>query len=399
MHDLMEQDPQFSHVFFVLCDSHGIQLLIKRILKLPHYKKLVKQAQVIVAGFAHSKLQLGILREHQKSLHNGKTMALIISVVTRWGTQYGLFKSLLRSEDSLRAYAADSRTSLMFNRSNISHWLFDNTFWQAISDLEEIFYLIHEAQKSSKSDTSHVGHITKRWLGIKEALLRLRNRPGNLFPGLEQVCMPDGIWETLYNQQTSAIHTAAFYLDLANSDTILIPKAQVVVFAFLKRYITCNQEMWVEVTEDFFYFREKQGKFNRQNPGDLWNPALVERPKLFWQHCRLVSLFLAQLAHRIFCTLANSVPSERAFSAMNYIIDKFRASMDVEQGNAAVYIYMNSKALRRAKKVATRWFTLSDAKENALKDDIVAMLEAEAELITNDEVEDLIDPTAVYNFM
>ena len=73
--------------------------------------------------------------------------------------------------------------------------------------------------------------------------------------------------------------------------------------------------------------------------------------------------------------------------------------MDVEQGNAAVYIYMNSKALRRAKKVATRWFTLSDAKENALKDDIVAMLEAEAELITNDEVEDLIDPTAVYNFM
>lgn len=121
MHGLMEQDPRFSHVFFVLCDSHGIQLLIKRILELPHYDKLVKNAQIIVAGFAHSRLQLGILREHQQSLYHGKIMALILSVITRWGTQYGLFKSLLRSKDALRAYAADPRASLMSNRSNISH--------------------------------------------------------------------------------------------------------------------------------------------------------------------------------------------------------------------------------------------------------------------------------------
>lgn len=68
---------------------------------------------------------------------------------------------------------------------------------------------------------------------------------------------------------------------------------------------------------------------------------------------------------------------------MNYIIDKFRASMDVERGNEAVYIYMNSKALQRAKKAATRWFHLNDVKENALEDDVVAMLEAEAKIITN----------------
>ena len=74
--------------------------------------------------------------------------------------------------------------------------------------------------------------------------------------------------------------------------------------------------------------------------------------------------------------------------------------MDVEQGNKTVYIYTNSKALRHAKKVTTRWsINLSNAKENALKNDIVAMLEAEAELIINDEVEDQIDSTAVHKFM
>ena len=56
MHGLMEQYPWFFNVFLVLCDSHGIQLLIKQILELPHYEKLVKQAQVIVASFAHSRL-------------------------------------------------------------------------------------------------------------------------------------------------------------------------------------------------------------------------------------------------------------------------------------------------------------------------------------------------------
>ena len=175
MHCLMEQDLRFFHLFFVLCDSHGIQLLIKRILELPQYERLVKNAQAIVAGFAHSRLQLGIFREHQQSLYNGKIMALIISVITRWGTQYGLFKSLLRSKDALRAYAADSRASLMFNKTNISYWLFDNSFWQTVSDLEEILRPIHEAQKSSESDGSHLGHVTKQWFDIKEELMRLKN--------------------------------------------------------------------------------------------------------------------------------------------------------------------------------------------------------------------------------
>lgn len=383
MHGIMGQDPRFSHVFFVPCDSQGIQVLIEQVLELPQYKELVKNARVVIAGFAHSKRQLGILREHQQALYDGKTMTLILSVITRWGTQYGLFRSLLRSKDALRVYAADPRACLMSNRSDISYWLFDNTFWQAVSDLEEILRPIHEAQKSSESDTSHVGHVTKRWLAIKDALTLLKNRPGNPFPGLEEVCKPGGIWDTLYQQQTTAIHTVAFYLDPANVDVILTPEAQIEVFAFLKRYIQCDEATWTEVTQDFLHFREKQGKFNTPNRValDIWNPALTQRPKLFWQYCRPTSPLLAQLALRIFSTPATSVPSQRAFSATNYTLDKSRASMDVERGHEAVYVYMNSNAFRRAKSAATRgWLHLGEAEEMALEDDVVAMLEAEAEI-------------------
>ena len=141
------------------------------------------------------------------------------------------------------------------------------------------------------------------------------------------------------------IHTVAYFLDPANLNEPLTLKAQTEVLTFLKKYILCDNEKWTEVTEDFFDFRQRQGKFNQQSPSNIWSTPLMERLKLFWQHCRAISPLLAQFVHCIFLTLANSVPSKRSFSAMNYIIDKFRASMDVERGNQAVYIYMNSKAL------------------------------------------------------
>ena len=51
---------------------------------------------------------------------------------------------------------------------------------------------------------------------------------------------------------------------------------------------------------------------------------------------------------------------------------------------------MNLKALQPAKKVATGWFHLSNAEENALEDDVVVILEAEAEIRTNGAEDDLV---------
>ena len=100
---------------------------------------------------------------------------------------------MIRSKDTLRAYVANPWASLISNKTDISHSLFDNFFWQGISDLEEILHPIHLAQKFSESDQPHLGHVTKRWLAIKTLLTSLRDHPGNSFPGLEEVIMPEGI--------------------------------------------------------------------------------------------------------------------------------------------------------------------------------------------------------------
>lgn len=76
---------------------------------------------------------------------------------------------------------------------------------------------IHEAQLSSEDDTVHLGHVTKRWLGVKEALVTMHQGGAS---SLYDVIKPDGIWAEVYKKQTTDIHWVAYYLDLASAGAI-----------------------------------------------------------------------------------------------------------------------------------------------------------------------------------
>jgi hypothetical protein len=77
LHDVLQAKPELEHVFFTLCDSHGLQLLIKDILQIPWFASVVKRISKIVGDFRKSLLQLAILREYQM-LEYGKHKAFII---------------------------------------------------------------------------------------------------------------------------------------------------------------------------------------------------------------------------------------------------------------------------------------------------------------------------------
>jgi hypothetical protein len=50
-----------EHVFFVPCDSHGLQLLLRDIIKFPFFADVRQKAQLIVTSFRGSKKELVIL--------------------------------------------------------------------------------------------------------------------------------------------------------------------------------------------------------------------------------------------------------------------------------------------------------------------------------------------------
>jgi len=56
---------EFKHVLFIPCDSHGLQLLIGDLLKIPVFKEGLNKAQTVVKSFRRSLLQYARLRDFQ----------------------------------------------------------------------------------------------------------------------------------------------------------------------------------------------------------------------------------------------------------------------------------------------------------------------------------------------
>jgi hypothetical protein len=62
----LENHPLLKHAFFVPCDSHGLQLLIKDILGCQPFADTIAKAQTIVSTFHQAKKQYAILRTKQE---------------------------------------------------------------------------------------------------------------------------------------------------------------------------------------------------------------------------------------------------------------------------------------------------------------------------------------------
>jgi hAT family C-terminal dimerisation region len=87
---------------------------------------------------------------------------------------------------------------------------------------------------------------------------------------------------------------------------------------------------------------------------------------MFWQLYFDDNNALAQLADRVLHTLANSVPCERAFSALNQLHTKTRNALTPERVDKLLYIQINSRTLRRDALVGKR---LEDEDEDEDEDD------------------------------
>jgi len=96
-------------------------------------------------------------------------------------------------------------------------------------------------------------------------------------------------------------------------------------------------------TQAFLRFYTRRGPFREDHSS--WGYA--EDPVMFWQLHFDDNNALAQLADRVLHTLANSVPCERAFSALNQLHTKTRNLLTPERVNKLLYIQINSRTLGR----------------------------------------------------
>jgi hypothetical protein len=92
----------------------------------------------------------------------------------------------------------------------------------------------------------------------------------------------------------------------------------------------------------FYDFRHQRGPFHTRNKA--WK---MKESSLFWAYMRAYCPELASFAERLIRICANSVTSERAWSAMNYIHSKSRNSLSINTVDKLTFIYMNVRTLQR----------------------------------------------------
>lgn len=351
---------RFRYTFFVPCDSHGLQLLIKDIVNLHPFDKTMKEANMIVTHFRCAHKQLALLRHYQRETY-GQEYALTLACETRWGTQHNVLSHLKRSKDALKAFARDINNEC---DPAILEPINEYSFWASVDELLDILKPIHEAQIASESSDAHLGYVKDRWSRIKETLQYHRESYDLLT-----------VFKARRAVQLLPIHLVAFHLDPRNVHQAFNVGDQTTIFKFIKTHTPSEQH--ISIQRAFLNFKRMRQGFESS---ELWEPEVVNDPYTFWQFASEYSPDLADLAMRLFETPANSVPSERAFSTMNLTHTRHRNRLKVEKVDKICYIHINRRILDRKKekgKAKTRLDQLND--EEALERE-----ESLPELITNE---------------
>lgn len=286
-------------------------------------------------------------------------------MLTRWGSNYGMISSILRTKEALQRYGLDGRSSLTTGGTSLINVILSRDFWVNVETIEQILQPVHEVQKMSESCKSHLGHVLQRWNTIDHRWLAMR-RSGQ-FPQVEMIYAGDhnSIWRQRSVKQQTDLTWLAWALDPGNSDRSNLPAGRIDnMLSLLKKHTAPEQH--TEVVEDFFAFRDCDGKFGAWR--EFWKEDYVKKPVLFWKVVSGEAPSLSAMAIRVFSTPANSVPSERSFSAMNFLQDEYRSRLSAERTDMLTFIYMNSKVLRRQPtEPAPTWYNITEEQEEELE--------------------------------
>jgi Protein of unknown function (DUF 659)/hAT family C-terminal dimerisation region len=341
----IEKFDDLRHCFFIPCDSHGIQLLVKDILKLHSLNDTLQEGQCLAKSFRNAPLQYARLREFQKEVY-GKHQSLILSVITRWGTQYFLVQSLLDNKDAIKRYADEFGLLPASERIKqpALNAIRNREFWGKLEALRELLKPIDECLRMSESGKSHLGHVLNRW---KVILKHLKNR--SLEHEELKSFIEEGAFMERYNRQVLAIHITAFYLmpattinDIRNESIALPLGFETQITEFVKRYSPSAEAARAAIRE-FMLFRSQQPPFEPVR--QCWQE--LDDPHLFW--CIGIGLAknIGTIALRLYSAPVNSVASERAFSVQNFIHNKTRNRLQPVRADKLSFVYSNARILDR----------------------------------------------------
>ena len=184
-----------------------------------------------------------------------------------------MIHSLFHTKSALQHYTLDPRAKFVVcsDKNNdqmnnldtgIIKLILDHEFWRDVEIIYQILQPVHEVQKMSESCKSHLGHVLSRWNSIRIQWQAMRE--SGQYPQIDRIFAGDenSIWMKQYAKQQTDLTWLAWILDPGNDIHSTLSAGHTDnILGLLKRYTSVMKH--VEVIEDFFAFRDCEGKFGR----------------------------------------------------------------------------------------------------------------------------------------
>ena len=206
---------------------------------------------------------------------------------------------------------------------------------------------VNDFQHASEADGAGIAHVVNRWLQIKSKWAEMRE--ADQFPDIPWDDI-DAIFKARLDKQTYDIHWIADALrpDTTGPNSKLPPSVFARVQEYLQKQLK-NDNEYHRALSEFTHFRMRTG-----GPDGLFNKhsAVYDdgfKPAMAWQCLLNQGSILARVAVKVMNTLANSVPSERSFSAISFIHTKARNRLTPMHADMQAFIFMNDRVLDRLK--------------------------------------------------
>jgi hypothetical protein len=373
--------PEFQHSFFINCDAHGINLLIRDLLKLPQFDATVKLASQIFNHFAHSPKQKTLVKEYRQQL-GIKSMMFRSPVDTRWGSHIDAFEALINNRPALRLLLTSPHAD--FESSERARTVYatlpSNKFWSDLTDLYELIRPLRSHIHVAESTSSHIGFVRKRWDVIYSELQAWQTMTGQTIFGLEE------LMRSRRKRQLTDLHELAHVLmpTTIRDGYTFPPGMQQRLLDLLRVYIPDDSE-YDNAEGAFLDYVTQMRAFHA---GDQrWHAA--GSPHRFWQRYNDESRSLTLFTMRLLKTVANSAACERAFSHMKRLHSKVRNRLDPERVNKLLFIAINEPILRQSTPWESLCFDSDDDDNNDIEDYSFELVSTRVEPSGGEEEEEL----------
>ena len=232
--------------------------------------------------------------------------------------------------------------------AHVANLLDSRSFWTHLGDLHRILKPINNAIIASQAATARMNTVVPRWRRLRDTLQRLHDQKEVEAP-INEVLRGSVVVEQTrrdartingfkerFDRQVNCHHYAAYYLDPTTTEKAGGDDVEIVVDAFKR--VAANDEDAATMTSNWLAFVRRDDGFVTTKSCWLVKDNMID----FWQLQSARYPLLANYAIRLATTVANTVISERGFSALKRTQTRLRSRLTPERLDRLIYINMNA---------------------------------------------------------